>query len=61
MWLKMWYNRLVAQKQCFHQKGGGQMSTETATTDIRKEWLESQGYTPDEVELILKYDGVFED
>lgn len=39
------------------------MSTETATTAtaIRKEWLESQGYTPNEVELILEYDGVFED
>ena len=36
------------------------MSTET-TTAIRREWLESQGYTPDEVELILEYDGIFED
>ncbi len=35
------------------------MSTNETTT--RKEWLEGQGYSPEEIRLIIEYDGYFED
>lgn len=57
----MCYNSFVAQNNVFIlRREVDSLSTETATA-TRREWLETQGYTPDEVELIIEYDGVFED
>ena len=57
----MCYNSFVAQNNVFIlRREVDSLSTETATA-TRREWLETQGYTPEQVELIIEYDGIFED
>lgn len=57
----MWYNSFVAKNNVFffERREVDSLSTEKTTT--REEWLKNQGYTPEEVKLIIEYDGYFED